>query len=75
MTLTAVKRAEISAIVSDIKETTARLNNRGIDATDPFEVGEANDIIKRIEARIIENMQNAADDQHPHPHGQEEVVV
>lgn len=64
MTLTAVKKAEISAIVSAIKETTTRLNNRGIDATDPFEVGEAREIIKRIQARMIENMQ-VADDQHP----------
>lgn len=71
MTLTAVKKAEISAIVVDIKETTARLNNRGIDATDPLEVGEAREIIKRIQARMIENMQ-APDDQRPAVH--QEVV-
>lgn len=61
MTVSSSKRAEISAIVSDIKETTARLNNRGIDAADPSQVREAIAIIKRIQARIIENMQNAGD--------------
>lgn len=57
MSIPETKRAEISAIVKDIRETSKHFARLGVDVSDPFESGEAIQIIKRIERRILENMQ------------------
>jgi len=55
------RRAEISAIVKDIRDQSKAFARQGIDLTDPHELGEARQILKRIEERIIMNMMAAAE--------------
>jgi hypothetical protein len=50
--LSATRRAEISAIVDDIREHTGHLTRRGVDASDPRDMRDALEIINRIERRI-----------------------
>lgn len=61
MSLSDSKRAEIGAIVKEIREGTRYFGRMGIDIADPFETGEAMQIITRIQERVIMNMQKAAE--------------
>jgi hypothetical protein len=68
MSIAATKRAEISAIVQDIRDHSKELARQGIDATEPGELNEARQILKRIEQRILANMPTS-------DHGEQREVV
>jgi hypothetical protein len=50
--LSATRRAEISAIVDELREHTGHLTKRGVDASDPRDMLDVLEIINRIERRI-----------------------
>jgi hypothetical protein len=69
MSISEAKKSEISEIVKEIREGTRYFGRIGVDIADPFETGEATQIIKRIQERIFINMQAASD------HGEQREVV